>query len=213
MYRTILIAAAIQAFLGYGAMACDGQAGDVVFEDSFPDDSGGWDLYADTVKVTPPNLDVVLSSATTWTSSQNLTFNATDADYCTDVILPKPPEADVLSQAGIEFWATDYNNYYLAEMQSDGLFGLYRRQNGNWQTVAEVPKSPAVKTDAGAVNSLRVIAKGGKIQIMVNGTSVKTVRAQVPTGTLRFGIYAGLSKAPGQAQTVAFKQYKVTTGG
>jgi hypothetical protein len=30
---------------------------------------------------------------------------------------------------------------------------------------------------------------------------------------LRFGLYAGLSKAPAQAKTVSFKQYKVTTGG
>jgi hypothetical protein len=213
MYRLILIAAAIQACLGFGAMACDGQPGDVIFEDSFPDDSGGWDLYGDTTKVTPPNFDVMLSSQTTWTSSQNLTFNAVDADYCADVAIPKPPEKDILAQAGIEFWATDYNNFYLAEVQSDGLIGLYRRQNSNWQTVIEVPASPAVKTEPGAVNSIRVIAKAGKIQLMVNGTNIKAVRAQVPQAPLRFGVYAGLTKAPQQAVTVSFKQFEVTSGG
>ena len=82
-----------------------------------------------------------------------------------------------------------------------------------WQTIATVPNAPGFKADPGAVNALRVTTVGGKISIWLNGQPVKAVRAQIPDGAVRFGVYAQVDKAvEAGAPPVQLKSYKVTSG-
>ena len=82
--------------------------------------------------------------------------------------------------------------------------------NGNWTNIATVPNAQAFKPDA--TNALRVTTLGGKIVISLNGQLVKTIRAQIPDGELRFGIYGQLDKAADGASPILVTSYKVTTG-
>lgn len=212
MIRILGIAVALQIVASASAWACDGQVGNVIFEDTFSDDSGGWDLAPPVVTVKPPVLLLALDSKYTSYATQNLTFHATDGDYCIEVVLPKPATPDNSMSIGIEFWATDYNNLMLVQMSSNGGVFLDSRTAGNWQTIFSAAAGTALKTDPGAVNALRVVSKSGKLTISLNGTQIKIIRAQLPQGNMRFGIYGQFDKTPDASPPIQVRSFKVTAG-
>jgi hypothetical protein len=114
------------------AFPCEGQKGAVIFEDNFQDDSGGWDLDS---KIHVKASELIMSVGKDFASgqAQNLTFNATDGDYCVEFVLPPAPKPAYIPQIGLEFWALSYNDQFLAYVQSTGVF-LARKQGGNWTT-------------------------------------------------------------------------------
>ena len=210
--NTVYVIALLQVILCGSAVACEGQVGKIIFEDTFQDDTGGWDLTPPIATVNPPNFVSTLNSKTSSIASQNLTFHATDADYCAEVILPKSFAPDNTYGFGVQFWAVDYNNFWLAMLSSNGSIGLYTRLNGVWQNIAMVPNPPGLKPEPDAVNALRVTTVGGKISVYLNGQLVKAVRAQIPEGNLRFGMYSQMDKAADGAAPILVKSFKVTSG-
>jgi hypothetical protein len=212
MLRIAGVAAALLVMASAPAWACDGQVGKVIFEDTFADDSGGWELAPPVITVKPPAMLFALDSKYTSYATQNLTFHAVDGDYCMSVVLPKPATPDNTMSSGIEFWATDYNNLMMVQLSSNGYISLVSRTAGNWQTIFGGPAGPGFKADQGAVNVVRVIAKSGKLTISVNGTQIKVIRAQVPEGILRFGIYGQFDKTPEASPPIEVKSFKVTAG-
>ena len=119
----IVLAVAVQSAIGAAALACDGQAGNVIFEDAFADDSGGWDFTPATSQVKPPDFVFTLTKQTTNANVQNLTFNATIADFCADFALPKSPAPDNAAYAALTFWGADYANFMMAMVSSTGGVG------------------------------------------------------------------------------------------
>jgi hypothetical protein len=202
----------LQVLLCGSAIACEGQVGKVIYEDTFADDSGGWDFTPPAAAVKPPEFVFAMSSKFSNLSSQVLTFHATDADYCAEVIVPKLLAADNKYGFAIQFWAVDYNNYWMAMLSSDGSIGLYSRTNGVWQTIANIANASGLKPEPDAVNALRVTTTGGRIRIYLNGQLVKAILAQVPDGSLRFGMYSQIDKAVDGASPILVKSYKVTSG-
>jgi len=202
----------LQAFSCSGAIACDGQVGKAIYEDTFTDDSGGWDFTPPVTTVKPPNFVFALNSKFSNISSQVLTFHATDADYCAEATLPKSIAPDNKYGFGVEFWAADYNNYWMTMLSSDGTVSLFSRTNGLWQTIATIPYAPGVKSGPDAVNALRVTTSGGKISVYLNSQLVKAIRAQVPDGKLRFGLYGQIDKPVDDEAPILVKSYKVTSG-
>jgi hypothetical protein len=80
MVRSSVAVLAVLLGLVTGARAaCEGQTGTTIFDDTFADDSGGWDLA--TWKVQPPVIIGSLTAQFTSNSTLNATFNATDGDY------------------------------------------------------------------------------------------------------------------------------------
>jgi hypothetical protein len=210
MRRSFLMAIAFSALMGASALACDGQVGKVIYEDTFADDSGGWDLSPPATAIKPPNFVITLDSKSSAISSQVLTFRANEADYCLEGTVPKAPAPDNNMSLGLEFWATDYRNFWLSELGSNGTISLWTDVNGNWTNIATVPNAQGFKPDT--ANALRVTTLGGKIVISLNGQLVKTIRAQIPDGALRFGIYGQLDKAVDGASPILVTSYKVTSG-
>lgn len=192
------------------AFACDEQAGSVIFEDSFPDDSGGWDMY-EGLAITPP--EFVLSIPATWTanSTLNTTFNATEGDYCLQFRMPPSPAADNSVGVGLYVLASDYKNLFLFEGYSSGICGLYRKTDNNWTTVF-TQNDCGLQTAPDAVNTLRVMVKDGRLTEFVNGKQVKSVRAQIPTVPQKFGFYAQLDKTLDKQVDVKVTRFRVTTG-
>jgi hypothetical protein len=210
--RSCLIAIGLQAFACSAALACDGQVGKVIYEDTFADDSGGWDLTAGSTSIKPPNFIITPNSKITGLGSEVLTFRATDADFCAEVNLPKSIAADNEVSFGLMFWAVDYNNYWMAMLVSDGRIILWQKSNGTWQSVASVPNAPGFKPDADAVNAVRVTTAGGKIRVSLNGQLVKAIRAQIPDGSFRFGVFGQVDKGVDNAPPILVKSFKVTSG-
>lgn len=192
------------------ARSCEGQVGKTIYEDTFEDDSGGWDISQPLSAIKPPNLLITLNGNTTNVGSQVLTFHAKEADFCLEGTIPKPPAPDNSFALGLEFWATDYRNLWLAMMASDGTVSLFSEANGVWTSIAKVPNAPGFKADG--PNALRVTTLGGKIAIFLNDQPVKKIRAQIPEGEFRFGVYGQLDKGTDGAPPITFSSYKVTSG-
>jgi len=213
MLRTIGIVAALQLLAWAPAWACTSQVGTVIFQDTFADDSGGWDETPPQLVVKPPILAIALDAQVGGISAQNLTFNTTDGDFCMDFVLPPAISPNNQMYAGIEFWATDYSNAMLALVASNGTIMLQKEAGGNWTTVFNVPNVQGFNSAANAVNSLRVTAVNGTITVFINGTTVKTVRAQEPTNPhLNFGLYGEDDTSVANAPVIQIKGYSVTTG-
>jgi hypothetical protein len=207
----LLAAAVVQLAILPAAMACEGQPGAVIFTDNFADDSGGWDFGTSGIKVVPPVMQLVPNAQNLGLSSQNLTFNATDGDYCADFTAPAQVGDNKVGY-GIEFWATDYSNMMLFLVQSNKTASLYKRVAGTWGVVVDSAPAATLNVGADAANTLRVQSLAGKLTLSVNGAVVKVIRAQVPAGQLRFGVFGEFDSAPATPQTIAVTDFSLTAG-
>ncbi len=213
LLRTLGVAVALQITAHAPAWACDGQVGKVIFEDNFADNLGGWGNEEPTISIKPPELLIALDKKHLGHSIQNFTFFATDGDYCIETILPPATAAGGAKGVGIEFFATDYDNFLEAELGADSSVYMSSKESGQWNDLFHV--TPVAAFKAGDVNALRVVAKNGLITVYVNGTQVRAIRAQVPTGKLHFGIFGEFldnSKAVDGSPPIRVKSFKVTAG-
>jgi len=199
-------------------MACPGQVGKVIFEDNFADDSGGWPgLTApdaeikDGAFVLRPNAHGV-NEKNTVASLSNLMFSAGDGDYCTEFGFSKQPAADNPIFAGLIFWRTGPQVFFLFYISTTKGVFLDKLVDGKWNHVFSDPNVAAVIVEPDAVNSVRVLAKDGKLTLFVNGSQIKVIRAPPPTSALGFGVYTSVDKASDADPTVRFKSFKVTAG-
>ena len=221
MKRLLIVALSSWALTAAAASAaCTGQAGNSVFEDSFGDDSGGWDFSGGTKysevkdstfvlhpnpggsKETNPNLSIA-----------NLTFSAGEGDFCIEFVLPKAVAPDNNVDLGIMFLRQDKNNYYVWQASTDKGVYLFRYSASNWSTLYSNPTpSTQVNLEPGAVNTLRVTVKDAKVALFLNDQQIKVIRAQIPTGELHFGIYTQAAKSSDANPVILVKSFKVTAG-
>ena len=211
MLRTIGIVAGLQLLALASAYACDAQPGKVIFEDSFADDSGGWQQTPPQATIRPPAFVFAVDAKYVSMSSHNLTFHATEGDFCVEAALPRAVAADDIPIFGIEFWATDYRNYMLLQLSAKGEVALWNRTGEQWREIFTVANAAGFKSEPEAINALRFNAMGGKITSYLNGKQVKVTRAQFPTGNMKFGIYSGWDKKAAHP-AIKVTSFKVTTG-
>jgi hypothetical protein len=215
------ICAALISFLVLPAtaMACPGQVGKVIFEDNFADDSGGWgglgassevEIKDGTLLLHPNSRGV--NEKNTGAMATNLMFHAGDGDYCTEFVFPKQPAPDNPVSAALMFWRTGPQDKFVFSITTGKSAFLYKMVDGNWNTVSENADVAAVNVEPDAVNSVRVLAKDGKLTLFVNGSQIKVIRAPPPTSALGFGVFASVNKATDGNPTVRFKSFKVTEG-
>ena len=187
------------------ALACAGS--EVIFEDTFEDDAGGWS-HKDGIEVKDGSF-VLKLPADDMQSNLNVTFSVKNADICTEAVWPQGGEQPILG-AGLLFWGENNRTYYQFGVLNNGRFWIARKQDGAWLgTIAANIESPAIKTAPGASNTLRVDAKGNTLTFYINGTKVREVRGQAPSAAWRFGV-SGDNFDKQKAATVLFTNMKVT---
>ncbi len=191
--------------------ACAGQTGKVIFEDNFANNSGGWDVDPHETYVKGA-LQIKADAKAYFDTSLNLTFNATEGDYCTEIAFPsEAAEAGNPDDVGIVFLAKDYQNKYAFVINSNGDGWVNRHVKGTTNAVVPATKFPAIKTAPGSVNALRVVVKDQKLTFYVNGEQVKVLRAQIGESANRFGFYAGTENKPPQKDRLfSVKSFKLT---
>jgi hypothetical protein len=112
---------------------------------------------------------------------------------------------------GINFWATDYGNLYVVALGPDGRSWLSRRSDQKWTRIAVT--NPNIKPDVGSVVAIRVRAAGDLIAPSINGVDLKKVRAQMPSGALKFGFCFETAKENSPSGIdVGWKRFIVTSG-
>jgi hypothetical protein len=193
----------VAAAFAWPASACEGT--EIVFEDKFADDSGGWAINRDvevkdgsfTFKLPPDAMQ----------SDLNVTYTVNDADICSEAVWPDV--GSTILGAGLLFWGEDNRNYLQFGVLNNGKFWIARRQDGKWYTIVENVDSSAIKVKPGESNMLRVKASGGVATFFINGTKVRDLRGQAPKGGWRFGL-SGDNFDKVKDARVVFRSVKVT---
>ena len=185
------------------ALACEGT--DVVFEDKFADDAGGWAINKDvevkdgsfTFKLPPDAMQ----------SDLNVTYSVNDADICAEGVWPD--DGSSILGAGLLFWGEDNKNYLQFGVLNNGKFWIARRIEGKWHTIVENVASSAIKVKPGETNVLRVKTSGDTATFFINGEKVRDLRGQAPKAGWRFGLSADNFDKDKDARLV-FRSVKVT---
>jgi hypothetical protein len=208
--RKILLLFGIAAFFAANpagqraAAACDGDQ--IIFEDQFADDAGGWPLR-DTVEVKDGTF-VFKLPPDDMQSNLNVTFTVKDADICSETVWPDGEQP--MLGAGLLFWGEDNRTYFQFGILNNGKFWIARKQHGKWLgTIAANVDSAAINQEPGASNTLRVKTDGNNVSFFINGTKVRDLRGQAPKGDWRFGL-SGDNFDKEKEATVVFKTVKVT---
>jgi len=185
------------------SFACEGS--EVVFEDGFDDDAGGW-AVRDSVQVKDGQF-VFKLTPDDMQSNLNVTHTVENADICSEAVWPEGDQP-VLG-AGLLFWGEDKKTYFQFGVLNNGKFWIARKQDGKWHTIAENIEASSIKTSPGAGNTLRVTTKGNAVTFYINGTKVRELRGQAPKGGWRFGL-SGDNFDKTKDARVIFKSLKVT---
>ncbi len=145
--RGLLAGAALLLAATGTALACQGKS-DPALDDNFSKPDPGWPA-SDNVVVTPQGLVVKPPvNGSTWVVNGNYTMDG--ADLCVTVAfpatMPTPANEDTVGDVGVVFWKRDNDNYYLAAISPDGIAAISRSVSGQWTTIVDPIKSPAIKT-------------------------------------------------------------------
>jgi hypothetical protein len=191
------------AGLARAASACEGT--EIIFEDKFADDAGGWAINRD-VEVKDGSF-VFKLPPDAMQSDLNVTYTVTDADICSETVWPNS-ESSILG-AGLLFWGEDNRNYLQFGILNNGKFWIARRIDGKWHTIVENVDSSAIKVKPGDSNTLRVKTSGDAATFFINSTKVRDLRGQAPKNGWRFGLSGDNFDKEKNARLV-FKSVKVT---
>jgi hypothetical protein len=113
-----------------------------------------------------------------------------DANVCAS-FSAQPTDKAENQMAGVIFWAEDYNNAYLLEINATtGQFLIAEKSGGNWvMTVTSTP-STAIEKGMGKTNTLRVQTKGNTATLYINNQQVETLTGLARAGGGVVGFYA-----------------------
>jgi hypothetical protein len=206
MFRQLaLVACALIGLAATSMQARSCEGSEVIFEDRFGDDAGGWAIN-DAVEVKDGTFALKLAPDDLETNL-NITFTVEDADICSEVVWP---EGDpVTLGAGLLFWGLDNKDYFQFGILNSGKYWIARKLDGKWHTIVENVDSSAINTPPGASNTLRVKASGNTASFYINGTKVRDLRGQAPKSGWRFGLSGDNCDKEKEARLV-FKSVKVT---
>jgi len=206
----ILFGSMAFALYASGTFACEGQTGKVIFEDKFTDDAGGWS-FGDDLILNAPGATFTLEDSDDGNASTffNETFTATQGDFCVEMTFPLDA-AKVDAGINVVFWGVDDSNYWDVYAGADGAVSLGKWVDDKWSTIFETTTNNLVKIGPTDVNSVHAIVKNGTITVVVNGQTVKTIRAQIPSENLKFGFRGEYDKSSSKPVLFSVRSYKVT---
>ena len=211
--RALLLALMALCLMTAGASAaCPGQTGKLIYDDTFADDSGGWQLGAPDIEIKDGSLWLRPNPRGMNEKGRNIsstvrTFSATDGDYCLEFVVPKPVAADNDIMTGLVFWQVSPGEEYLWAIYTDGTAQLNRLVANKWTRIFAEHTG---KLEPGTVAALRDIAKDGRLTLFVGDKQIKLIRAQTPSGELTFGVLVEVEKLSDANPVVQIKSYRVT---
>jgi hypothetical protein len=158
------------------ALGCEGS--EVIFEDRFSDDAGGWAIN-DAVEVKDGTFALKLAPETS-ANSHHLHFHE-NATICSRSGPRASGRRRRPSVLGLD------KDYFVRHLES-GKYWIARKLDGRWHTIVENIDTSAINTAPGATNTLRVKASGNTASFYINGTKVRDLRGQAPKSGWRFGL-------------------------
>ncbi|HEX4149755.1 MAG TPA: hypothetical protein VHY20_12240, partial [Pirellulales bacterium] len=92
--------------------------------------------------------------------------------------------------AGLIFWATDYQNYYVAQIVPGGSSGISRIKDGQWTAPAPYVPGETTNLAAGKTSALRVVLRGDSATFFVNDRQIAALKGEPPKGDSKIGVRA-----------------------
>ncbi len=182
---------------------CPGR--EVLFEDKFDALRTTWGDPGETLRVEDGKLVLTPPSGIyTWRANSSGLYD--DVDMCVTVTTVKGVDP-VNAIAGLVFWYSGVNDFYVFEIAPNGKASVWRRQRGKWLT--QIKWSDAqVNSGDGASNELRVTTVGGNATFYLNGIKFQTLAGTPPEKGQQIGLMA-VSPESGTAR-FAFDDLRVT---
>ncbi len=114
-----------------------------------------------------------------------------DVSVCATIQNPSQINSpDSAAQAGVMFWATDNQHYYLASIFANGKYIVTRMADGDWFTILGKASLTTINAGPDAVNELQVSTNDNLATIYINGTKVYEFQGQPPKAGSKVGLFA-----------------------
>jgi TIR domain len=167
----------------------------VSFYDDFHKTDLGWNItISDQIHYADGQL-VVTPAPNQMSAPKYLSLRYENVTVCAHIKSPSQVKVPGSGAAGgVVFWASDYDNYYVAEIGSDGSYSIFRRIAGTWVNLIPRTKSEQIKSDPNAINEVAIVIVGDFAALFVNNTKLQEFRGQPPKGGGAFGLYAQSEK-------------------
>jgi hypothetical protein len=184
--------------------ACQGST--ILFEDRFDALQPTWGTQSDSLKVEDEQLVVAPEPAAYfWAINEASLYDDIDMCIAMTTVTGVEPE-DV--KAGLVFWYSDTNNFYVLEFSPNGQASVWRRQRGEWLEQIAWQEVEGARKGDGAVNELRVVTRGNQATVYLNETEVGEFKGVAPNNGQRIGVFVA-SPESGSAR-FSFDNLKIT---
>jgi len=182
-----------------------GLAGKVLFEDKFTSLDPSWGAPGPVMDVKDGKLIITptINTSQTILNQANVLPNDAEGSFAMTFIKAPAPTWG----SGLVFWAKDYNEYYAVLINAEGWFAVQRFVAGRYLLPVAWRESEAIKKGEGAENQVKVVTKGNKATILVNGKEVISISGQPPQGGSLVGFK--VASGPEGANSVAFSNFQV----
>jgi hypothetical protein len=180
-------------------------AGKVVFEDKFTSMDPSWGTPSPLVDVKGGKLIITpkVGITSTLLNQSNVFPNDGESSVTMSFIKAGAPTYG----SGMIFWAKDYKDNYSVLITAEGWCGIIRAVAG--RSLVPVPwrKSDAIKKGEGAENQVKVVTKGNKATVFINGKEVASFSGQPPEGGTLIGFK--VSSGPKGSNSVGFSNFQL----
>jgi hypothetical protein len=194
----------LATFVCFGSAAFAADDPNVLFSDDFSTLDPAWGEANDQISVA----DGKMVFKPKVNDGYSLLYQGTtfgDVDIRVKVTQTAGPVA-AGSEASVVFWGVDYDNFYMAAIQTDGSFGVPRNVADKWLHPVAWKANDAVKKGLNTVNELRIVIKGKTATIYVNDQQVASFKGFPPEGASQIGLHA---ESGDQACTWKFSDFVV----
>ena len=180
-------------------------AGKVLFEDKFTSLDPSWGAPGPIMDVKDGKLIITPNVNTTQTVLNQANVFPNDAEGSFTMSFIKAPAPTWGS--GLVFWARDYSEYYAVLINVEGWFGIQRNVAGRYLLPVAWRESDAIKKGEGAENQVKVVTKGNRATVFINGKEVISLSGQPPQGGTLIGFK--VASGPEGTNTVAFSNFQL----
>ncbi len=202
--KPALICAVLLAGASTAFAECSGRT---LYEDAFDDDLTGWVMMPENEAVADGKFVQTPIPGNRFLSLLP-SFQFDEEDLCIEVAVTA--SGDITHDAGIAFWAEDYNTYYFLILgkNKDGQteYGVFLQSPDEFlYYILEHPDNVAFGPEA--ANRLMLTINGSVVAAWLNGEQIGRARIQPPYQAFQIGLYSQMGKDGG---TVSFDDFRVT---
>jgi hypothetical protein len=159
-----------------------------LFKDDFSQDRSLWEMFEEpTGNAYIADGSMIISASSPWSVSFSVAaINLADFDLSVNAARQN---GEAENSYGIIFRYIDEENFYRLDFTGDGLWGVSRRRGDQWISILELQSSPAIRTEPGAANNLRIVGKAKDFTFYANGIQLGMITDNnLPVG--RIGLFA-----------------------